>query len=69
MITILNNIPEYKLIDVENAQITLSPASVKLNETKALSNTRRSLRTVADMESGKFGRRFDRHRTAFRFFN
>jgi hypothetical protein len=69
MITILNNIPEYKLIDVENTQISLSEASLKLNETKVEFNTKRSMRTVADMESGKFGRRFDRHRTAFRFFN
>jgi hypothetical protein len=69
MITILNNIPEYKLIDVENTQITLSAASLKLNEAQPVSNPRRSLHTVAEMESGKFRRRFDRHRTAFRFFN
>ena len=65
MITILNNIPEYKLIDVENAQITISKVSLQLNETQPAFNAGRSMRTMADMGRGKFRRMFDRHSVVY----
>ncbi len=68
MIQTIENIQEYKLIDVENTQIIVSDASLKLNEEHLIS-IKRSLHTVGEIESGKFRRRFNRHRIAFRFFN
>ena len=65
----INNTLEYILVDTANTQITLSPASLQLNEAQPVSNVSRSLRTVGEMERGKFRRMFNRHRTAFRFFN
>jgi hypothetical protein len=62
MIQTLDNTLGYKLINVENTQITLSAAS-------GFASIKRSLHTVSEIESGKFRRRFDRHRTAYRFFN
>ena len=69
MTTTINNTLKQILIDTENAQIILSKASLELNEAHNVSHTRRSMRTVAEMEGGKFRRMFNRHRTAFRFFN
>ena len=69
MIPTINHTLEYILVDTANAQITLSEASWKLNEAQPVSHVRRSQHTVAEMESGKFRRLFNRHRTAFRFFN
>ena len=68
MIQTIETIEKHKLIDVENTQIILSEASLKLNEEHLIS-IKRSLHTVSEIESGKFRRRFDRHRIAFRFFN
>ena len=68
MIHTIDNTLENNLIDIENAQIILSEASLKLNQTQ-FASIKRSLHTVKEIESGKFRRRFDRHRTACRFFN
>jgi hypothetical protein len=73
MIQTLDNTLEYKLIDTENTQIKLSSPSDPglvpgLNENQ-FASIKRSMHTVSEIESGKFRRRFDRHRTAYRFFN
>ena len=68
MIPTIDNTLEYILADTENAQIILSEASKKMNETQPVS-TRRSLHTVGEMEFRKFRRLFDRHRTAYNLFN
>jgi hypothetical protein len=68
MIQTLDNTLEYKLIDIENTQITLSAASLKLNEAQ-FASIKRSMHTVSEIEGGKFRKRFDRHRTAYKFFN
>ena len=65
MTTSFNNTLEYILIDRENVEIKLSKASVKLNEAQPVSK-RTNFRTVADMQSGKFRRMFDRHKVAYR---
>lgn len=67
MLPIINNTLQYILIDTENAQLILSEASKKMNEQPAYKSS--SFRTVGDMEHGKFRRLFNRHRTAYRFFN
>lgn len=68
MTPITENTSRYILADTENAQITLSETSKKLNEELSASKSTQFI-TVADMERGKFRRRFDYHRTAYRFFN
>ncbi len=69
MTTTINNTLEYILVDAENVQITLSDASLKLNETQAVPDRRKSQYTVAEMAGGRFRRLFNRHHTAYRFFN
>jgi hypothetical protein len=66
MTTTFNNTLEYILIDRENAHITLSKASVKLNETQPVFK-KANFRTIADMGEGKFRRMFDRHKAAYRY--
>lgn len=65
MTSIINNIQKFFLVDTENTQIAISTASMKMNEAPV----RTSKHTVGEMAHGKFRRRFDRHHTAFRFFN
>lgn len=67
MLPNFNNTLQYLLIDRENAQIILSEASRKLNEEPVHKSSH--IRTVSEMKEGKFGRVFNRHRTAYRFFN
>ena len=62
MIQTLDNTLEYKLMDTENTQITLNTAP-------GFASIKRSMHTVSEIEGGKFRRRFDRHRTAYKFFN
>ena len=61
----LNKIKNLKniFVDVEGATIPVSETSQKLNQAKP--KIVRSLRTVADMERGKFRRMFDRHKIAY----
>ena len=63
----LNKIKNFKniFVDVEGAHIPVSETSQKLNQTQPKSKIIRSLRTVADMERGKFRRMFDRHKIAY----
>ena len=68
MIPTIDNTLEYALVDTENAHITLSEASEKMNKMQPVS-AGRSLHTVGEMEFGKFRRLFDRHRIAYNLFN
>ena len=63
----LNKIKNFKniFVDVEGANIPMSKASQKLNQAIPKPKIIRSLRTVADMERGKFRRMFDRHKVAY----
>lgn len=63
----LNKIKNFKniFVDVEGANIPVSEPSQKLNQTHPKPKIIRSLRTVADMERGKFRRIFDRHKIAY----
>ena len=54
------------LADNEDAHITLSKASIALNEAPPVYKSS-TYRTVADMEGGKFRKLFDRHKTAYRY--
>jgi len=57
---IKNTRKENMFVDVEGAHI---PVSETVSATKVI----RSFRTVADMESRKFRRLFDRHKVAYRY--
>ena len=56
---IKNNRKENIFVDVEGAEIPV-------NERVSVKKVVRSFRTVADMESRKFRRLFDRHKIAYR---
>ena len=63
----LNKIKNLKniFVDVEGANIPVSETSQKLNQAIPKPKIVRSLRTVADMERGRFRRMFDRHKIAY----
>ena len=65
MTTTFKNFLKNIFVDVEGTQIPVSQPSQKLNSIVPEGNIARSFRTVADMESGKFRRMFDRHKVAF----
>jgi hypothetical protein len=70
MIPVLNSKIEKLLVDVENAFLPLSQESWAMNQSsQGVFPRSRNTQTVANMEAGKFRRLFNRHRTAYRFFN
>lgn len=70
MITVKNIAKENFLVDKENTFITLSDDSWALNlADQSTTPAKRSTQNVMDMQSGKFRKLFNRHRSAYRFFN
>jgi hypothetical protein len=65
MINKIKNNLKNIFVDVEGTTIAVSETSHKLNHAVPKPKIIRSLRTVADMERGKFRRMFDRHRVAY----
>ncbi len=65
MINFIKNNLKNIFVDVEGASIPISRTFQKLNQPAP--KIARSLRTVADMERGKFRRLFNRHRVAYRY--
>ena len=61
--TTLFNTPASLLIDNEFASIPFSEATLDLNKKLGI---RRNTTPFSGMETGKFRKLFDRHRTAFR---
>ncbi|MEM6842675.1 MAG: hypothetical protein AAF632_10655 [Bacteroidota bacterium] len=61
--TTLVNTPSTLFIDSESAAIPYSEATLRLNEKLGM---RRNTTPFSGMETGKFRKLFDRHRTAFR---
>lgn len=63
----LNKIKNIKniFVDVEGATIPVSETSQTLNHVNPKPKIVRNLRTVADMERGKFRRMFNRHKFAY----
>ena len=64
MINKIKNNLKNIFVDVEGATLAVSETSKKVNKTPKPKIVR-NLRTVADMERGKFRRMFDRHRIAY----
>lgn len=61
MFTAIKNITKKNIfVDVEGAEIPVK-------ETHVTTKVARSFQTIADMETRKFRRLFDRHKVAFRY--
>jgi hypothetical protein len=70
MIPVLDAKIEKLLVDVENTYLPLSEEAWAMNQPlQRVFPRKRNTQTVANMEAGKFRRLFNRHRTAYRFFN
>ena len=70
MIPVINLKIEKLLVDVEHAYLPLSEEAWGMNQPLQNDFPRnRNRLTVANMETGKFRRLFNRHHTAYRFYN
>lgn len=70
MIPVTNPKIEKILVEAEHAHISISEESWALNlSSQPVFPRKRNTQTIREMESGKFRRLFNRHRTAYRFFN